>query len=344
MQRSMTIREVARIAGVSIATVSRAVNSSGAVSREARAAIDQAIRESGFRPNNIGRQLKTARTRTIGVLVPSLKNPIFADAIAGLERVAAESGYSLFFASSGYRAEKETAAVETFLQSRVEGMVLTVADENASRALDTLAATALPFVLLFNPAKRRHVSTVSIDNRRAAREIVDALLDMGHQRIVMIAGRLSESDRSVERRAGYEDALRSRGLPVPGVVEVGFETTDLAAQVGELDEREDAPTAYFCSTDMLAISAIRALSARGRRVPGDVSVAGFDGIAIGEHLAPSLATAVQPAEQMGEWAARHLLERIEGRQETTGMILPHGIRPGESWGPPPAGSGRHEKP
>lgn len=335
MQRSLTIREVARIAGVSTATVSRAMNGSGPVSSEAREAIDRAIKDSGFRPNHIGRQLKTAHTHTIGVLVPSLKNPIFADTVAGMERVAGRAGYNVLLASSGYRSEKESSAVETFLGSRVEGMVLTVADETRSRALDTLSATGLPFVLMFNPVRHTGFSTVSIDNRGAAFQLVDELARLGHRRIAMIAGRLAESDRSVERRAGYEDALAARGMDAAGIVEVGFDSTDIVSQIQSLDRAPDPPTAYFCSTDMLAISAIRALARMGRRVPRDVSVVGFDGIAIGEHLSPSLSTAVQPAEDMGEWAARHLISRIDGSESASNVIFPHRIRAGESWGPPP---------
>ncbi|KAA3628511.1 MAG: LacI family DNA-binding transcriptional regulator [Proteobacteria bacterium] len=334
MGDSLTIREVAQIAGVSIATVSRAVNRSGPVSREARDAINRAIEQSGFRPNNIGRQLKTARTHTIGVLVPSLKNPIFADALTGLEDTAGKAGYNVLLAASGYCAEKEVSAVETFLRSRVEGMVLTVADETRSRALDILGTSGIPYVLLFNPAGRVDVSSVSVDNRLAAYQLVESLIGLGHERITMIAGRLSESDRSVERQAGYLRALNNHGLPEGDIVEVGFENPDLASRVAELEQRRHPPSAYFCSTDMLAIAMIRALSALGKRVPDDASVVGFDGIAIGEHLTPSLATAVQPAEAMGDWAARHLLARIVSGESIVHQVFPHRIRSGESRGLP----------
>lgn len=310
------------------------MNNSGPVSSKTRELINRVIHDSGFRPNNIGRQLKTARTRTIGVLVPSLKNPIFADAVAGIERAAGRNGYNVLLSSSSYSASKEITAVETFLSSRVEGLILTVADEEKSLALDALASAGLPFVLMFNPVKPTSYSTVSIDNRRAAYELVDALLELGHCRIAMIAGKLSESDRSIERQAGYEDALRGHNLASIEIVEVGFETTDLSAQIVELNSVDNAPTAYFCSTDVLAISAIRALAQIGKRVPDDVSVVGFDGISIGEHLIPSLSTAVQPAEDMGEWAAKHLLERIDNNEPVTNLVLPYRIRPGESWGPP----------
>ena len=226
MQKVPTIREVAQRAGVSVATVSRVMNDSGPVKSETRQLIKRVIQDSGFRLNNIGRQLKTARTHTIGVLIPSLKNPIFADAVAGIERAAVRNRYSVLLASSGYSVEKEISAVETFLSSRVEGLVLTVADEEKSQALNFLTSTQLPFVLMFNPVKPTNFSTVSIDNRGAAYELVKALIGMGHRRIAMIVGKLSESDRSVERRAGYEKALLEVGRDGRESVEGGVENPE----------------------------------------------------------------------------------------------------------------------
>lgn len=306
------------------------MNHSGPVSIQARRNIDQAIAESGFRPNSIGRQLKTARTHTLGVLVPSLKNPIFADAVAGVERAAKQCGYSVLLASSGYDMDREVAAVETFLRNQVEGLVLTVSDEDNSEALNRLSSSRVPFVLMFNPGKQTGYSTVSIDNRLAAREIVDVLLDHGHQRIGMISGKGSESDRSKERQAGYQDALQARGIMPRPITEVGFENPDPQSLIRVIYAAQDSPTAWFCSTDVLALSTIRALAEINKRVPDDVSVAGFDGISIGQWAIPSLTTAVQPAEDMGEWAARHLTGRIDDDEPVTNLVLPHRIRSGES--------------
>ena len=136
------------------------------------------------------------------MLIPSLQNPIFADAAAAIERTAGCNGYNVLLASSAYSADKEISAVETFLNSRLEGLVLVVANEEKSRALDSLTATGLPFILMFNPVKPTSYSTVSIDNRRATRELVEALLELDHRRTAMIAGKLSESDLSIERQAG----------------------------------------------------------------------------------------------------------------------------------------------
>ncbi len=334
MKNHLTIKDVALEAGVSIATVSRAMNDSGPVSKAARHAIDKVVAASGFRLNSIGRQLKTARTHTLGVLVPSLKNPIFADAVAGIEQSAERLGYRVLLASSRYIQAKEVSAVETFLSSRVEGLVLTVSDEEGSDALRLLSATQIPFVLMFNPCKENSYSTVSVDNRKAARELVSDLIGLGHRRITMVVGNLSESDRSVERCGGYKDALRQGYTDPASVIEVGFENPELDQAIADLIQSSSPPTAYFCSTDLLAISTIRSLALRGIKVPQEVSVVGFDGIAIGEYLTPSLTTVVQPAEKMGEWAATHLIGRIDDGDSVRNLVLPHHIRKGESSGIP----------
>ncbi|MEE9333256.1 MAG: substrate-binding domain-containing protein [Granulosicoccaceae bacterium] len=331
-KNTLTIKEVARRAGVSIATVSRAMNNSGPVSTESRKAIEKVVAKSGFRLNGIGQQLKTSRSRTLGVLVPSLKNPIFADAVSGVEHIAEQSGFRVLLASSSYKVDKEISSIDTFLSSRVEGLVLTVTDEESShQALSLLESAKLPFVLMFNPCKVASYSTVSIDNRLAAYELVSELINKGHQRIAMIAGHLAKSDRSVERYAGYEGALHEHGLNTIDIVETGFENPDLGDAVAKLTAGEDRPTAYFCSTDLLAISTIRALTQLGLKVPDDASVVGFDGISIGESLTPNLTTAVQPAEAMGNWAASHLISRIEEGAPAQNLVLPHYIRTGESW-------------
>lgn len=310
------------------------MNASGPASVEARKAVARAVSESGFRPNSIGRQLKTATTQTVGVLVPSLKNPIFADAVQGIERAAEARGYRILLTSSRYDPDNEVAAIDLLLCSRVDGLVLTVADEATSPALEILKREQMPFVLVFNPAKARSQSAVTIDNAAAAREVVGALVEMGHRRIGMVAGTFVASDRSSERRVGYEQALRSRGLKPGPIIEAGFENDDLVASCADLCSDRNLPTALFCSTDMLALGAIRALTKLGYRVPDDISVVGFDGIAIGELTAPSLTTVVQPAEEMGEQAVRHLLARIGEDGAPRKLTLPHRIRHGESWAPP----------
>ena len=334
MSKPPTIREVARRAGVSVATVSRVMNGRGSVSEQTRQTVGEAIRETGFRPNVIGRGLKTARSGTLGVLVPSLRNPIFAEAVQGVERAAEAGGYRILLASSNYLPEKEVAAIDVLLCNRVEGLVLTVADESASRALDFLDRSHVPFVLVFNPAHTTNHSIVTIDNFAAAREIVGRLIRMGHRRIAMVAGDPQASDRSNLRRAGYEQALVDGGLDPGPVIEVGFDSRDLVRHCRFLLSCDPAPTALFCSTDMLAVAAIRGFVALGLRVPDDISVAGFDGIEVGACMSPSLATVVQPAEEMGMRAVEHLLERLNAGAPAKNLTLPYRLRHGESWARP----------
>ena len=334
MSKPPTIREVARRAGVSVATVSRVMNGRSPVSERTRHAVREAIRDTGFRPNVIGRGLKTARSGTLGVLVPSLRNPIFADAVQGMERAAEGGGYRILLTSSNYLREKEVAAIDVLLCNRVEGLVLTVADESASRALEFLDRSHVPFVLVFNPAGTASHSIVTIDNYAAARDIVSRLMRMGHRRIAMIAGDSQASDRSNLRRAGYERALADGGLRSGPVIEVGFDSRDLARHCRFLTSCDPAPTALFCSTDMLAIAAIRGFAAQGLKVPDDISVAGFDGIEVGHCMSPSLATVVQPAEDMGMRAVEHLLERLNAGAPATNLTLPYRLRHGESWARP----------
>ncbi len=334
MRAVPNIRDVAERAGVSISTVSRVLNNSGPASIKTREAVLSAVNKIGFRPNIIGRTLKTAKSRTIGVLVPSLKNPIFADTVEGIERAAEREGYSILLTSSNYAPEKEVKAVEVFLSNRVEGLIVTVANEASSPALDLLRLEGVPFVLVFNPVLAPGPSAITIDNQAAARTIVEGLIALGHRHIAMIAGRFDASDRSELRRAGYEEALRAHGMIPDPVVEVNFDLLDLSDHCAELYRHDEGPTALFCSTDMLAIAAIRGLTTIGLRVPDDVSVAGFDGITVGECMAPSLATIVQPAEEMGAQALSHLLTRVNDNAPALHLTLPYRLRPGESWGPP----------
>lgn len=332
MSRRPTIKDVAARAGVSIATVSRALNRRGPVSEVALRAVRRAVKATNFRANNIGRRLKTAKSGTLGIIVPSLKNPVFADAVQGIEGMADRERFSVLLTSSEYSPEREREVLDVLLANRVEGVILTVADATRSPSLDLLEREGVPFVLLFNPVTRAGGSAVTVDNVAAARDIVERLIGLGHRRIAMIAGRAEVSDRSPLRRRGYEEALRRHGLTPGPTVEVGFDTLDLEAACDDLFRGGRPPTALFCSTDMLGIAAIRAVLRRGLRVPADVSVVGFDGIAVGELISPSLATVVQPAEDMGSRAVHHLCRRIREDVPPLCEVLPYTIRSGESWG------------
>jgi DNA-binding LacI/PurR family transcriptional regulator len=325
-----TIRDVAATAGVSIATVSRVLNGSPLATADMRARVHAAISATGFRPNRIGSQLKSASSRMIGIMVPALSNPVFADAVHGVESEAEAHGYAVIVSSSEYRADREAACIDALLAYRVAGLVLTVADSGRSPTLRTLERERIPYVLMFNQPAKAARAAVTVDNVAAAAEAVRHLIAFGHRRVAMIAGAFESSDRSRLRHRGFEGALREAGLDVGLVIEVGFDEVELTGHLTRLFARPDAPTALFCSTDLLAIAAIGCLKRIGRHVPEDVSVIGFDGIAIAEVMTPRLTTVVQPSRQMGAEAVRLLLSQIAGERSAKRRLLPHSLRAGET--------------
>lgn len=333
MSGTVNIHEVAARAGCSIATVSRVINGTAQTSEAVRQRVEEAISALAYRPSEIGRSLKTRKTRTIGIVVPSFTNPVFASSIAGVEQVARANGRTVLLSATEYHSEREEEIIDTLLAKHVEGLVLTVADADNSRALDRLDAAKVPYVLLYNQPARLDRPAVSVDNVAGAREIIRQLIALGHKRIAFIAGRFRTSDRSLLRYQGCVEAMEDAGLPGPEVLEVEYaddqpeEPGALAARLRELS----VPTALFCSNDLLALAVIAASRSIGKRVPDDVSVAGFDGISIGKMIEPSLATIEQPTRHMGARAMEILQALCQSTPVPSGVhLLQHQFRTGGS--------------
>lgn len=329
--KQATIREVAQSAGVSVATVSRVLNASGQVSTQATHAVRQAAATLGFRPNLVGRSLRGVRTRTFGIMLPTLLHPVFAECLQGIESAAQSQGYAITLSTTGYRADAEEAASERLLQQRVDGLILTVADAVRSPLLDKLDAEGVPYVLAFNQTGKRTAKlrpSVGVDNRKAAQQMVAHLVNLGHQRIEFVAGQFMQSDRSRQRFAGYQDAMLAACLPTQTPLELPFDSIDVRAELQDLLARRDAPTALFCSNDQLAMTVIRDLRRMGLRVPEDVSVAGFDGVRVGEWMSPVLTTVVQPNADIGRTAVEILLQILAGEVCMGPATLHHTLRLG----------------
>ncbi|UCF23439.1 MAG: substrate-binding domain-containing protein, partial [Ralstonia sp.] len=222
---------------------------------------------------------------------------------------------------------------------RVDGLILTVADAAANPHLDRLDAERVPYVLVYNdtygqpriPAR----CCVTVDNRAAARDAIRALLAQGHRQIRMLTGTLSASDRAALRHVGYREALEAAGIAPQPPVEIDFNADAmLPAELARL-LAPPRPTAIFCSNDRLALLTIRSLREMGLRVPEDVSVIGFDGLAIGQWLSPTLATVAQPHRQIGTDAAQALARRIGG-EAVPSITLPHRLLAGGTLAKAPA--------
>ena len=336
------IRQVAERAGCSLSTVSRVINRSGPVSRGAIARVEAAISDLGFRPNVIGQSMRRQRSRAIGVVVPSFTNPVFAASVAGIETVARQADRPVLLSSTNYDVTRELEIVEALLSQRVDAIALTVADASQCAALDRLDQAGLPYVLLFNQPRATSRPAVTVDNFSATAELTQHLIRLGHSRIAYLGGRFGTTDRSRVRFEGCSSALSRAGLQPPALLELDYmgSIEDHATVIGRALPRLGNPTALLCSNDLLAISVIAALRALGHSVPQDVSVAGFDGIAIGQMLNPGLATIDTPTVAMGERAMRRLLDVLSGATPVVDPVelLPYEFRPGGTLAPVPGGN------
>lgn len=325
----MSILHVARQAGVSIATVSRAFNTPESVAPATRAAVAAAALALGYEPNLSARTLRTQRSCTLGVVLPTLHNPVFAETLAGIAGAAADAGYSIIPLTTDYQEAQEQQALRRLGGRSVDGLILTVADAARSATLAALRSARRPYVLAYNRHARH--PCVSVDGETAMAELVARLQQLGHRRILMVSGHLSASDRAQQRHRGYAAAMQASGSTAE-LLELPFVAAApelLAQRLG----RADRPTALVCSNDLLALRCMRAAGLAGLRVPEDLSVIGFDGMALGTELRPSLASIAQPNAEIGRRSVAWLLDclvRGSAPRAADSLTLPHQLRELES--------------
>ncbi|WP_227460901.1 LacI family DNA-binding transcriptional regulator [Cupriavidus pauculus] len=337
----VTLADVALAAKVSLATASRVFSHPQLVREATAQRVHEAARRLSFRPNLLGAKLRAQQTRIIGVMLPTLDNAVFAECWRGIEEASLAAGYSLMLVTSNYDPARERERVEYLLRHRVDGLLLTVANAADSIVLDQLDRESVPYVLAYNQITAEgagnHRHSVSVDNRASACEGVNALIAAGHRRIAVVSGAFMASDRARQRFAGYEDAMRAHGLPVLDAVNLPSHTASNTAQIRALVAQDNAPTAFFCTNDLLAIGVISDLKRLGLRVPQDVSVLGYDGIALGTLVEPPLATVAQPNAEIGTQAIAQLLARLAGAPSPQGhaTLLPHALRIEGTVRPPP---------
>jgi LacI family transcriptional regulator len=317
-----TIRDVARKAKVSHQTVSRVINGHDSVTPETRERVTRAIRELEYVPSAVARSLSSSRTHTLGMVTTDVSDHFFAEAVAGAEAAARKRGYFLIIGSIEPGAEDdERTYLRLMLERRVEGLIIAVprlrlADDDMLAG----AATRLPTVVVASDIELPGADHVDIDNRQGGFEATEHLLAHGHRRIATITGPLDWPSARA-RLDGYRDALRRAGDGAEPLVEPcldwGLESGLRAAE--RLLAASGRPTAIFAQSDLLALGAMSALRAHGVRVPEDMSMIGFDDIPVAQVFDPPLTTLRQPMREVGELAARLVLEAPEGarRRRTT---------------------------
>lgn len=331
----MSIQEVARQAGVSVATVSRVFNLPDKVTPATREHVQQVAHALGYLPNASARTLRTQRSHVIGVVLPTLTNPVFAECLEGIASAAAAGGYAILPFTTDYRLEQEERAAQLLLAGNVDGMILAVSNPSTSTVLRRLAGSGLPYVLVYN----RHADhpCVSVDGEQAVAELVARLAGLGHRRIAMVSGQHNASDRAQQRCRGFLRGMEAADLGPATVLEVPFVETAVQT-ICTLLRGPDRPTALVCSNDLLAIRALRAAHLAGLAVPRDLSIAGFDGIALGKDLAPQLSTVAQPNADIGRTSVELLMQAMAHAAPLppgASRTLAHSWRAGESCAAPP---------
>lgn len=314
------------MAGVSVASVSRFINNPEKLRDATRERIAEAMRRCNYRYNYVAKVFATQRTNTLGLVIPTITNTVFADSTRGLQDEATRRGYQVLMANADYDPATEGRLVRHLLERQVDGLVLTVTDPRGEIA-EELARAGVPAVFLYSTLSDGPVSSVGIDNERGGYDATAHLADLGHERIAMLAGSFKTSDRSRHRYEGYLRCLRERGLAADPalVVEIPYGLEHCRQGVARLMEAAEPPTAIFASNDLMAIGAMGELRARSLSVPGDVSVVGFDDVPMSSYVAPRLTTVRQPVYEMGLAAARMVLDALEAGEpgEPRHLILDH---------------------
>lgn len=304
---------MARAAACSSATVSRALNSPEKVSPGIRARVISAVNELGFTPNNAARALRSRRTRICGAVIPTLNHAIYARAVNALEERLGAAGYSLIVATSEYDSARELRQTRLLVERGAEAIML-VGDSHDGRLYELLQTHNVPYVniYVFNP--RSGHPCVGFDNKRAARQITEFLILLGHRDVGVIAGLATDNDRVMQRVLGAREALAEQGMVLraervveePYTIDAGYDGMRTLLACGT------PPTAVICFSDVLAVGALAYCEDIGMAVPRDISIVGFDNLEYAAHVRPALTTMEVPTSEMGRQAADYLIGRLKG--------------------------------
>lgn len=313
-----TIKDVAKLAGVSISTVSRALSGNIPVSDETRKKVMEAVKELNYQPNVLAKGLKQGKTNTIGLLIPNIRNPIFPAVARGVEDFARKNGYTVILCNTDENIQLEQEYVQTLRKRWVDGLIFATAGMESEHILE-LKKDGFPVVLAVRDMEDL-VDTVKIDNFKAAYEAMNYLIGKGYKRIAIINGKLELSVYN-QRFEAYKKALRDANLPIIEDLIVGDTYKGIGDKASEngyaalkkLLKAGNKFDAVFATNDLRAIGAIRAIKDHGLKVPKDIAVMGFDDLEFSSLLDPPLTTVSQPLYQIGIRAVKRLLTVIENK-------------------------------
>ncbi|MCQ6560076.1 LacI family DNA-binding transcriptional regulator [Paenibacillus mendelii] len=318
MKRPITIHDIAKLAEVSSATVSRVLSGSDyPVSAATREKIQRIAKESNYIPNMLGKQLKTNSSMTIGVIIPSISNPFYSSVILGIEGIARQKGFHVIVCNSLHDAALEQEYLKTIAEKQVKGLIISSIGSDQAM-LQKLMDTGMKVIAIDQKVDGEGISQIEFDYRKGGYMATKHLQSMGHRKIGYVTSQLDRpSRRSIYQ--GYEEAMRELDLE-PLTAESAEDDVYNSLNefnmgkklAGKLLEAVHPPTAIFACNDVMAFGVINELSLRGLQVPRDMSVIGFDGIEYGQMIHPPLTTIKQPDYEMGRMACSMLLDLLNG--------------------------------
>jgi LacI family transcriptional regulator len=306
------LADVATLAGVSTATVSRALNQSSAVTPELRKRVHAAVDTLGYVPHGAARALASRRSNTIGAVVPTIDNAIFSRTIQALQARLVEADLTLLLACNDYDYARERREVQRLVERGIDGLIL-VGEEREQSIYDLLEKKRIPYVNTWIYRDDSPHPCVGFDNWQAAYQVGSYLLDIGHNRIAMVAGTRASNDRAAERVRGVESALADRGIRFASghLVECDYEIAEGRRAASRLLASPERPTAIVCGNDVLAFGVLFECRSRGVDVPGEISITGFDDQDLAANIDPPLTTIHVPTSDMGRRAADYLLAKLD---------------------------------
>jgi len=342
-QAAPTLEDVAAAAQVSTATISRAINNPQLVAEPTRARIQNAIDRLGYTSNFGGRVLASNRIDTIGAVIPSMSNAMFASGLQAFQQTLSKVGVTMLVASTGYNPDVEFDQIRALMTHGAGGLLLIGADRPA-KTTEFLRLRRVAHVISWCFGDDPGLLFVGFDNRKAAFGMATAVLERGHRNIAMIAGVSAGNDRAKKRIIGVQAAIAAfgQGAHLVRVIEAPYTLADAAHQFDVVMAGARKPTAIICGNDVLAAGAIMRARERGVAVPGDVSITGFDDIGLARVVDPALTTVRVPQIEMGRTAAEKLLARLAGDAAVTSHEFDTEIIFRASLGPVPSGAPQKE--
>lgn len=333
--RTVGIRAVAERAGVSTATVSRLLNNPNAVSPELRARINLVIEELGYIPDAAARALSSGRTRTIGAIIPTIDNAMFAQGLQALQTYLAARDYLLLLATNEYDLDVELKQARNLVSRGIDGLLLR-GDRHHDELRRLLQSQGIPFVNVGVYEPDKPYPSIGVDNAAAGRCIARYLVELGHERVGVVAAVQRNNDRAQARLRGVLEVLGERGLTPPPEwqLQVNYKLDEARQAARSLLGRPDRPTAVVCGNDVIAYGVMLEAMRLGFAVPEDLSVAGFDDLEWSRHLRPSLTTIHMPTDAIWSAAGEYLVETLAGRSPIMHREIDFSLVVRESTAPP----------